>query len=151
MKKILLLLIAAVAVVSCDLSDRTFKPSISLAVDNLEVNLPKSVADTSEPTYYCRVTSTGRWEASIETQTGDVWCWLQEYANDVNGERYEIATPLEAFEGMEEMGRWSKVEGKSGTTWLPVRFLTSSVTRYGALTLRNLDTGEVLVLRITQK
>lgn len=151
MKKIFLLLIAAVAVVSCDLSDRTFKPSISLAVDNLEVNLPKSVTDTSEPTYYCRVTSTGRWVASIETQTGDVWCWLQEYANDVNGNRYEIVDPLEAFEGMEEMGRWSKVEGKAGTTWLPIRFLTASVVRYAALTLRNLDSGEVLVLRITQK
>ena len=151
MKKILLLLIAAVAVVSCDLSDRTFKPSIPLAVDNLEVNLPKSVADTSEPTYYCRVTSTGRWEASIETQTGDIWCWLQEYANDVKGNRYEVATPIEAFEGMEEMGRWSKVQGEAGTTWLPIRFLTSSVVSYGAVTLRNLDSGEVLVLRITQK
>lgn len=151
MKKILLLLIAAVAVVSCDLSDRTFKPSIPLAVDNLEVNLPKSVADTSEPTYYCRVTSTGRWEASIETQTGDIWCWLQEDANDVKGNRYEVATPIEAFEGMEEMGRWSKVQGEAGTTWLPIRFLTSSVVRYGAVTLRNLDSGEVLVLRITQK
>lgn len=151
MKKILLLLIAAVAVVSCDLSDRTFKPSISLAVDNLEVNLPKSVADTAEPTHYCRITSTGRWEATLETQTGDVWCWLQEYATNIKGETYYMATPVEAFEGMEEMGRWSKVQGEKGTTWLPIRFLTSSVVRYGALTLRNLDTGEVLVLRITQK
>lgn len=151
MKKIFILLIAAVAAVSCDLSDRTFKPSIPLALDNYEVNLAKSVADTAEPTHYCRITSTGPWEATIETQTGDVWCWLQEYAVDVNGKTYYVATPLEAFEGMEEMGRWSKVQGEPGTTWLPIRFLTSSVNRYAAVTVRNLDTGDIKVLRITQK
>lgn len=149
MKKIAFILSVVVAYVAVSCV-KPFEYSITLALDNTEVNIPKSVADTTEPIHYARITSNGNWEATLVTENGDAWCWLQEYYTDVNGNKVYHVTPVSAFEGMESMGRWNKVQG-SGTLWLPIVYVTASANRYALLTVRNTDTGEVCKMRITQK
>lgn len=147
MKKIALILTVVVAFVATSCQN-DFKPTITLACDNQEVNIPKSVSDTAEPVHYARITSNGRWEATLETENGNSWCWLREYYTDSKGNKVNVVTPISSFEGME--GRWNKVKGK-GTVFLPICYVTSSSTRYALLTVRNTDTGESIQLRITQK
>ncbi len=147
MKKIVIILSVIVAFVASSCQN-TFDPTITLALDNQEVNIPKSVSDTAEPVHYARVTSNGRWEATLETEDGNSWCWLREYYTDAKGKKVNVVEPISHFDGME--GRWNKVKGK-GTVWLPLCYVTSSTTRYAVLTVRNIKTGEVKQLRITQK
>lgn len=150
MKKIaiILSLVVAFVLVSCEKHYEFDKNTISL--DNAEVNLPKSVSDTAEPVHYIHITTGGEWEATLETQDGNSWCWIQEYYVDTKGQNVYVATPLESFEGMEEMGRWNKVKGK-GTVYLPLCYVTANANRYGVLKVRLIGTDEVAVMRITQK
>lgn len=152
MKKIaiLLSLVAAFVLVSCD-NERLFEyDKDTIKLDNAEVNLPKSVSDTAEPIHYVHITTGGEWEATLETANGNSWCWIQNYYVDAKGQNVYVATPLESFDGMEEMGRWCKVKG-SGTVYLPLGYLTASANRYGVLKVRLINTGEVVTMRITQK
>ena len=153
MKKIAILIsvIMACIATSCN-KVRTFDPSIVLSLDNAEVNLPKSVSDTAEPVHYIHITSNGKWEATLETQDGNSWCWIQEYYLDSKGNKVFVAEPLEAFDGMEEMGRWNKVKG-NGSVYLPLYYVTANANRYGILKVRRTDTNkaEVVTMRITQK
>ena len=149
MKKIAIILSVVMACIATSCVKPYEHPT--LALDNFEVNLPLSVSDTSEPIYYAHITSNGNWTAKLELEdAATTWCWLQEYAIDKDGNRYEVVTPISCFEGMEGMGRWNKVQG-SGSVWLPIRFLTAPKARYALLIVTNTDTGEICKMRITQK
>lgn len=148
MKKIVIILAAMVACLATS-CQKPFEYTV-FALDNQEVNLPKTVSGVSEFVYYAHITSNGPWEAKLETADGNSWCWLQEYYVDSKGAKVKVVEPIQSFEGMEEMGRWNVVRG-DGTIWLPVRFVTTTVNRYATLTVRRTDTGEVKVLRIVQK
>lgn len=149
MKKIAIILSIMMACVATSCV-KPFEYTIGLALDNHEVNIPKSVADTTEPIHYAHITSNGKWEATLVTEDGNSWCWLQEYYIDANGNKVKVVEPVQAYDGMEEMGRWTKVKGK-GTLWLPIAYVTASANRYATLTVRNTSTGEVCQMRITQK
>ena len=149
MKKIAIILSLVVAYIATSCV-KPFEEPNTIAADNYEVNLPKSVSDTSEPVHYAHISSNGNWTASLETQDGNSWCWLQEYYLDAKGNQVNVVTPISAFDGMEDMGRWNKVKG-SGSLYLPIRFVTSSINRYAVLILTNTDTGDQVIMRITQK
>ena len=149
MKKIAIILSLVVAYIATSCV-KPFEEPNTIATDNYEVNLPKSVSDTSEPVHYAHISSNGNWTAKLELEDGNSWCWLQEYYLDANGNQVNVVTPISAFDGMEEMGRWNKVKG-SGSLYLPIRFVTSSINRYAVLILTNTDTGDKVIMRITQK
>lgn len=149
MKKIAFILSVMVASIALSCV-KPFEYSIPLALDNFEVNIPKTVADTTEPIHYIHITSNGNWEATLITENKDAWCWLQDYYVDAYGNYVYHVTPISAFEGLAEMGRWNVVQG-SGTLYLPLVYTTAAVNRYAKLIVRNTDTGDVREMRITQK
>lgn len=150
MKKIAIILSVVMACIATSCV-KPFEEPNAIALDNYEVNLPKSVSDTSEPVHYAHISSNGNWTAKLElADDATTWCWLQEYYIDAKGNQVNVATPVSAFEGMEEEGRWNQVKG-SGTVYLPIRFLTASANRYGVLIVTNTDTGDQVIMRITQK
>ena len=130
---------------------RGYEPSIPLATDNFELQLPKSIANVEEPIYYARISSNGEWEAKLETETGDTWCWFQEYYLDAKGNKVKVVTPVQAYDGMEEQGRWNRVKG-SGTVWVPLRYLTTDSERHAVMMIRRTDGVDVQCeMFITQK
>lgn len=149
MKKIAIILSVMVACLATS-CQKPFEYTLSIAFDNQEVNLPKTIANKTDFVHYIHIVSNGEWEATLETADGNSWCWLQEYFVDSEGGQVKVVEPVQSFEGMEEMGRWNVVRGK-GTLWLPLRFVTTTVARYATLTVRRTDTGEIKQLRITQK
>ena len=148
MKKlsIILAIVFAAVMTSCV----GYEPSIELDTDNFELQLAKSPG-SEEPIYYARISSNGEWEATLETESGDVWCWFQDYYVDAKENKVQVVTPVQAFEGMEDMGRWNKVKG-SGTVWLPIRYGTADAERHAVIMIRRTDgVDKKCAMFITQK
>lgn len=162
MKKIGIILAIVVACVATS-CQKPFEPSIELALDNFKLDLPKTTNALSGNIHYHRITSTGPWEATLETEKeGEIWCWLEDYylqAKKENGvtvkdeygntvyEKIYIAKGLETFEGSE---KYCRVSGK-GTTFLPMGYMDNiGSARYAVFTVRRTDMDLQCVTYITQ-
>lgn len=168
MKKILVMLsvlFAATALTSCM---RPYEPTISLAINNRVLYL-RAIAyahpDGLPGNYhYIQITSTGSWEATLETEDGTAWCWLNDFylkvLKDENGvplkdelgnlvtERVYIAKGVEAIGDSDTNFR--KVKG-TGTVFLPMMYNNSQgKDRYATFYVRRPDTGELCVMNIKQ-
>ena len=125
-----------------------YEPEIELATDNFELQLSKAPG-AEEPIYYVRITSNGEWEASLETETGDSWCWFQEYYLDSKGNAVQVVTPVETFEGLDN--KWCKVRG-TGTVSIPLRYVNAASERHAVIMVRRIDgVDKKCVMFITQK
>lgn len=146
MKKlsIILALIAAVAMSSCNKPHET---TISLALNNDVVDLEKS-HNSKELVQYARVTSNGSWVATLETEDGRTWCWLNTFYTDSKGNKVSIKglQPVAYYDGTELV---CKVKG-SGTIDVPIAFGTTSENRYAVFTVYRPDTGERCSMRLDQ-
>ena len=146
---------------------KPFEPTISLALNNFELSLPKTTNVLSGNIHYIQITSTGPWEATLETaKAGEIWCWLQDYygvpKKDENGvvmkdefdntimDRVYVAEGIEIFEGGSEE-QFCKVKG-SGTVFLPMGYMDNNggSLRYATFYVRRTDTGESRVMSISQ-
>ena len=167
MKKIsiiLSVLFAACVATSCV---KPFEYSISLALNNYDLSLPKTTGNIDGNIHYIQITSTGEWEATLEhAKAGETWCWLVDYylknAKDENGntlydennnpikEKVYVAEGIEVFVGGSE-SQFCKVRG-SGTIFLPMGYMDNygATPRYATFSVRRLDNGEVKVMNITQ-
>lgn len=138
MKRLSIIIAIIVATSLFSSCKRGYEPTIELATDNFELQLSKSPT-AEEPIYYARISSNGSWEATLEIELqGESWCWFQEYYVDSKGNKVQVVTPVEAFDGMEEQGRWCKIRG-TGTVWVPLRYVTASVERHAVMMLRRTD------------
>lgn len=148
MKKIAFILSIIFAVSLTTSCVQKFEYSIPLALNNLQLDLPKAGDGTDNPVHYIQITSTGTWEATLEPSVeGETWCWLEDFYLDKNGKKVKIAEVIDFYEGTE---RGCKVRGK-GTLWLPMRYFASASERYATFTVRRVDTDDMRVMRITQK
>lgn len=167
MKKIsiiLSVLFAACVATSCV---KPFEYSISLALNNYDLSLPKSTGNINGNIHYIQITSTGEWEATLEhAKEGEIWCWLQDYymqdVKDANGsvikdensnpiqEKVYVANGVKIFEGGSDT-QFCVVRG-SGTVFLPMGYMDNNGTtvRYATFSVRRLDTGETKIMNITQ-
>jgi hypothetical protein len=163
MKKtaIILAIIAAFVATSCQ---KPFEPSILLAVDNFKLDLPKTTNNINGNIHYHRITSTGPWEATLETEkVGEIWCWLEDYylqaKKDAHGvvlkdemgntiyDKVYVAKGIETFEGSE---KFCRVSG-SGTTFLPMGYMDNiGSARYATFTVRRTDMDLQCETYITQ-
>lgn len=149
MKKLSIILAIAFATVVMP-SCVGYEPTIELAVDNFELQLSKA-GNGVEPIYYARVSSNGEWEATLETENGGSWIWFQDYYVDAKDNHIQVVTPVQAFEGMEEVGYWNKIKGK-GTVWVPIRYGTTDFERHAVIMIRRTDgVDKRCNLFITQK
>ncbi len=146
MKKlsIILALIAAVAMSSCIKPHET---SISLALNNDVVVLPKSHA-SKDLVHYARVTSNGSWEAVLETADGRTWCWIENTYTNSKGDVVPIKG-LKAVAYFDGTDLLCKVKG-SGTMYVPIAFGTTSSTNHAVFTVYRPDTGERCSMRLDQ-
>lgn len=167
MKKILVILsvfFTAAVVTSCV---KPFEPTISLSLTNRTLALG-STADAHPDEipgnfHYINITSTGSWEATLETENGSAWCWLNDHyltarkgadgkplkdemGNVITDKTY-IVEGVEKFKGTD---KFCKVRG-SGSVYLPLQFNNNQTTvRYATFYVRRLDTGETCVMNIRQ-
>lgn len=146
---IIAIVFATSLLISCK---RGYEPTIELATDNFELQLPKSLTNVEEYVYYARVSSNGEWEATLELELdGESWCWFQEYYVDAKGNKVQVVTPVQAFDGEEETRKWCKIKG-SGTVWVPIRYVTTASERHAVMMLRRTDdVKKQCVMYITQK
>ena len=163
MKKIAIILsviFASSLVSSCV---KPFEYTEPIGVSNIEVTLPAAgdgSSDVSSYIHFTQVISTGRWEATLELANSDLtWCWLSDsyrkavgYDEDLGENIYEQVkvpnvTVLECFNGTDKA---FKVSGK-GSLFLPLYYTSTGTARYAVVTFRNIDTGDVRHMRITQK
>lgn len=147
MKKIVLISIIFVASVMTSCVQK-FEYTLPLALNNLDLTLPKAGDGTESPVNYVQITSTGTWEAYLEPSVdGETWCWLEDHYIDKKGKKKYVGKVIAYYENTE---RGCKVRG-SGTVWLPMRYLTTGSVRYATFTVRRVDTDDICIMRITQK
>lgn len=120
--------------------------NISLALNNDVVVFPKTATETM--VHYAKVTSNGSWEATLEIADGRTWCWLETTATNANGETIPVKG-LEPVKYFPDTDILCKVKG-SGTIYVPIRFGSTSETRYAVFTVYRPDTGERCTMRIDQ-
>ena len=147
MRKILIILsvlFGASAISSCQ---KPFEWTIPLALNNINLTLPKQVTEGVDvSTHYIQVTSTGTWEAYIETETGACWCWLKDHYIDKNGNKVKVVEAL----GYDEVGNINRVRGK-GVVYLPMEYMDNSGdVRNAIFTVVRHDTGHKCVMNIKQ-
>lgn len=168
MKKILILLSAlfvSAVLGSCVQPFDYTKLDYTLAVYNTDLPLSASGGGAADTESYChrgQIVSSGEWEATLELADQDLaWCWLGDYY------RHKVGTDVETgmsiyenvkIEGLTITGSFehspdkpNKVRGKAGSTYLPIYYTSTINSRYAVLTVRNLESGEVKVMRINQK
>ncbi len=147
---ILATLFAAGVMTSCV---EPFEYDLSLALNNSVLVLPKVVnTDPATPTPYynhTQVTSNGTWEATIETADGQTWCWLTDRYMDYKNDKEVVVKNLKIVKYFEDGVKGYKVRG-NGTLFLPICYMSGG-PRYAILTVRRVDTGETLTMRIDQK
>lgn len=139
---ILAVVLTAMVMSSCDTTEGT----ISLALNNDVVDLPKSLVDKAL-VHYAQVTSNGTWEATLETEDGTSWCWLETSYTNSKGETIAIKglTPIAYDDG----GLVRKVKG-TGTIFVPIVYSPTSATKYAVFTVYRPDTGERCSMRLDQ-
>jgi hypothetical protein len=167
MKKILVILtviFAATVVTSCV---KPFEPTISLSISNRALALkaaPDAHPDGIPGNFqYIQICSTGTWEATIETEDGTAWCWLNDHyltarkgadgkvlvdeMGMVITDKTYIVEGIEKFKGTD---KFCKVRG-TGMVYLPMQFTSNPpVVRYATFYVRRVDTGEVCEMKIKQ-
>lgn len=151
MKKIAIILSVVVACIATSCV-KPYKEPNALTLDNTEVNLPKSVSDTSDPVHYVHITSNGSWTAKLETEDNNSWCWLEDSYVNTSGNRVKVVKGVTYVSGYPVEGmtdRFVEVKG-SGSVYLPLHYLTANSNRYAVLIVTH-SSGKQYVLRITQK
>ena len=168
MKKILVILTVIFAATVATSCVKPFESQISLSVSNRTLDL--AAAPTAHPDGipgnfpYIQICSTGSWEATLETEDGTAWCWLNDHyltarkgadgkpIVDENGmvvtDKTYIVEGVEAF--VQGTDNFKKVRG-SGMVYLPMQFNSNPpATRYATFYVRRVDTGEVCEMKIRQ-
>ena len=173
MKKILAILTVlfiAGAATSCKKAT-DYQLTEPLTVDNYDLTIPKTANKkglNGENIHYFHITATGPWEAVLELQNKDeVWCWLNdyysvaqkdEYGNQIKDEyervqteQVKVAEGIEFFPGGEEQGKYYKVRGNAGVTYLPMQYNDNAGTvRYATFRVRRTDINFEVFTNITQ-
>lgn len=167
MKKILVILTVIFAASVATSCVKPFESQISLSVSNRTLDL--AAAPAAHPDgipgnfQYIQICSTGSWEATIETEDGTAWCWLNDhYLTAQKGpdgkplvdemgmvitNKTYIVEGVEKFTGTD---KFRKVRG-SGMVYLPMQFNSNPpAIRYATFYVRSTDTGEVCEMKIRQ-
>lgn len=142
-----------------------------LTLDNYDLTIPKTASKkgvNGENIHYFHITATGPWEATLTQQVeGETWCWLDdhysvakkdEYGNQIKDEYGRIETEdikvvegIEFFPGGEEQGKYYKVRGGAGVTYLPMEYNDNQGSvRYATLRVRRTDIDYELFTNISQ-
>ena len=175
MKKILAILTVlfiAGAATSCKKAT-DYQLTEPLTLDNYDLTIPKSAAAAKkgingENLHYFCITATGPWEATLELQNSEsIWCWLEdhysvaqkdEYGNQIKDEwgrvqteDIKVADGLEFFPGGDADGKYCRVRGGAGTTYLPMEYNDNAGSvRYATLRVRRTDIDYEKFINITQ-
>ena len=181
MKKILVILTVIFAASVATSCVKPFESQISLSVSNRTLDL--AAAPTAHPDgipgnfQYIQICSTGSWEATIETEDGTAWCWLNDHyltaqkgpdGKPLVDEMGMVETPeyivanipssntntktyiVEGGEKFTGTDKFRKVRG-SGMVYLPMQFNSNPpAIRYATFYVRRTDTGEVCEMKIRQ-
>lgn len=142
-----------------------------LTLDNYDLTIPKTASKkgvNGENIHYFHITATGPWEATLTQQVeGETWCWLDdhysvakkdEYGNQIKDEYGRIETEdikvvegIEFFPGGEADGKYYKVRGGAGVTYLPMEYNDNQGSvRYATLRVRRTDIDYELFTNISQ-
>jgi hypothetical protein len=173
MKKILAILTVlfiAGAATSCKKAT-DYQLTEPLTLDNYDLTIPKTASKkgvNGENIHYFHITSTGPWEAVLTQQVdGETWCWLDDHYSKaltdetgaqikdeygrIQTEDIKVAEGVEFFPGGEEQGKYCRVRGNAGVTYLPMEYNDNSgVVRYATLRVRRLDMDYEKFTNITQ-
>lgn len=161
MKKIfaiITVIFAAVVATSCV---EPYKLTEPLTIDNYDLTIPKTASKkgvNGESLHYFQITATGPWEATLVQQTDDeIWCWLEDHYDvakkdeagntikdeygRIQTESIPVAEGVEYFPLGETDGKFCKIRGKAGVTFLPMEYNDnqSGVVRFARLDVRRLD------------
>jgi hypothetical protein len=172
MKKIfaiLTVLFATSVVTSCV---KPYENTEPLTIDNYDLALAKTASKkgvNGESIHYFQITATGPWEATLVQQNNDqIWCWLEDHYSKaktdaagnqikdeygrVETESFPVVEGVEYFPLGEEEGKFCKVRGKAGITFLPMEYMDnqSGAARYAVLHVRRLDINCEKWTNITQ-
>ena len=173
MKKILAILTVlfiAGAATSCKKAT-DYQITEPLTLDNYDLTIPKTASKkgvNGENIHYVHITATGPWEAVLTQQVdGEIWCWFDdhysvakkdEYGQQIKDEFGRIETEnikvvdgVEFFPGGESDGKYQKVRGGAGVTYLPMEYNDNQGSvRYATLRVRRTDIDYELFTNITQ-
>ena len=173
MKKILAILTVlfiAGATTSCKMAT-DYQLTEPLTLDNYDLTIPKTANKkgvNGENIHYVHITATGPWEATITPQVeGENWCWLYDHYSEAQKDEYgnqikdeygrvqtvdiKVAEGVEFFPGGELDGKYYKVRGNAGVTYLPMGYNDNSgVVRYATLRVRRTDINCEKFTNITQ-
>ena len=171
MKKIIAILTVLFAVVAATSCVKPYERVEPLTIDNYDLTIPKTASKKGvnyENIHYFQITSNGPWEATLVQQiVGDVWCWLEDHydvakkdeAGNVIKDEYghievvsvKIAEGVEFFPGGETLGKYCRIRGGAGVTYLPMEYNDNAGTiRYARLDVRRLDIDFEKHTNITQ-
>lgn len=172
MKKILAILTVLFATVAMPSCVEPYELSEPLTLDNYDLTIPKAASKlgvNGENLHYVQITATGPWEATLVQQTDDeIWCWLKDHYDvakkdaagntvvdeygRVQTESIPVAEGVEYFPFGEDDGKFRKIRGKAGVTYLPMQYQDnqSGVPRYARLDVRRLDIDYEKHINITQ-
>lgn len=154
MKRISIILAVIFAIGVTTSCVQPWKNEVSLALDNDVVLLPMSlnVDPPVNPPYvnFTLVSSTGPWEATIETQDGSSWCWLANYYEEEHGEE-KVKVYIKGLKVVEYFSDGEKACKLRGNGYMPLYiYYMPGGPRYAMLTVRRTDTGEVCTMRLDQ-
>ena len=171
MKKIFVIITVIFAAVVATSCIEPYKWTEPLTLENYDLTIPKTASKkgvNGESFHYFQITATGPWEATLVQQTEDeVWCWLKDHydvakkdeAGNVIKDEYgnievvsvKIAEGVEFFPGGEALGKYCRIRGGAGVTYLPMEYNDNAGTiRYARLDVRRLDIDFEKHTNITQ-
>ena len=171
MKKILAILTVIFAAVVATSCVKPYENTEPLTLDNYDLTIPKTANKkgiNGENIHYFHITATGPWEAVLTQQVdGETWCWFDdhycvakkdEYGNQIKDEFGRVETEnikvvegVEFFPGGEEQGKYCKVRGGAGVTYLPMEYNDNQGSvRYATLRVRRTDMDYEKFTNITQ-
>lgn len=171
MKKILLILavVFATSVVTSCVKPFEYE-KYPLTLNNYDLTLAKTASKkgvNGENLHYFQITSTGAWEATLSLQGEEIWCWLMDHYDeelkDENGNTLKdeygriqtsstkVADGVEFFPGGEPDGKYCRIRGNAGVTYLPLQYNDNQGSmRYATLRVRRLDMDYEKFTNITQ-
>ena len=141
-----------------------------LTINNYDLTLSRTASKkgvNGENIHYFQITATGSWEATIVHQGEEIWCWLMDHyeaeMKDADGnvlkDEYgrilttwtKVAEGVEFFPGGEADGKYYRIRGGAGVTYLPMQYNDNQGSvRYATLRVRRLDMDCEKFTNITQ-
>lgn len=171
MKKILAILTVIFAAGVATSCVKPYEITEPLTLDNYDLTIPKTASKkgiNGENIHYFHITATGPWEAVLTQQVdGETWCWLNdhysvavkdEYGNQVKDEYGRVQTEsikvvegVEFFPGGESDGKYCRVRGGAGVTYVPMQYNDNQGSqRFATFRVRRTDIDYEKFVNITQ-